>query len=68
MTGSIGRHHPRTPQVIKVGTSSLVRPEQQTLNLSNLARIAETVKALHSLGGWGPLGTQLVRLGAIGAV
>lgn len=37
-------------QVIKVGTSSLVRPEQQTLNLSALARIAETVKALKSLG------------------
>lgn len=36
--------------VIKVGTSSLVRPEQQTLNLTNLARICETVKALHNEG------------------
>lgn len=37
-------------QVIKVGTSSLVREEQQTLNLSNLARICDTVKWLHSQG------------------
>ncbi len=37
-------------QVIKVGTSSLVRPEQQTLNLSNLARICETIKTLHLQG------------------
>ena len=37
-------------QVIKVGTSSLVRPEQQTLNLTNLARITETVKLLKSEG------------------
>ena len=36
--------------VIKVGTSSLVRPEQQTLNLTTLARICETVKALHMQG------------------
>jgi hypothetical protein len=36
--------------VIKVGTSSLVRPEQQTLNLTTLARICETVKALHTQG------------------
>ena len=28
-------------QVIKVGTSSLVRQEQNTLNLSNLARLCE---------------------------
>lgn len=28
-------------QVIKVGTSSLVRPEQNTLNLSSLARLCE---------------------------
>jgi hypothetical protein len=51
--------------VLKVGTSSLVRPEQQTLNLSNLARICETVKVLHNqgklagmmaqLGLWGPV-------------
>ncbi|KXZ50922.1 hypothetical protein GPECTOR_14g169 [Gonium pectorale] len=36
--------------VIKVGTSSLVRPEQQTLNLTNLARICETVKLLKHEG------------------
>eukprot|EP00199_Chlamydomonas_sp_CCMP681_P000607 CAMPEP_0119103234 /NCGR_PEP_ID=MMETSP1180-20130426/1718_1 /TAXON_ID=3052 ORGANISM="Chlamydomonas cf sp, Strain CCMP681" /NCGR_SAMPLE_ID=MMETSP1180 /ASSEMBLY_ACC=CAM_ASM_000741 /LENGTH=461 /DNA_ID=CAMNT_0007087685 /DNA_START=29 /DNA_END=1414 /DNA_ORIENTATION=+ len=36
--------------VIKVGTSSLVRPEQHTLNISNLARICETVKTLHNQG------------------
>ena len=39
-----------SPQVIKVGTSSLLRSEQNTLNLSNLARICETVKTLHSQG------------------
>ena len=33
-------------QVIKVGTSSLVRPEQNTLNLSNLARLCEAVREL----------------------
>jgi len=37
-------------QVLKVGTSSLVRPEQMTLNLSSLARICETVKTLHDQG------------------
>jgi glutamate 5-kinase len=37
-------------QVIKVGTSSLLRPEQQTLNLTNLARMCETIKVLHSSG------------------
>ncbi|GLC33265.1 hypothetical protein PLESTB_000353000 [Pleodorina starrii] len=36
--------------VIKVGTSSLVRPEQQTLNLTNLARICETIKLLKNEG------------------
>ncbi|GIL76458.1 hypothetical protein Vretimale_5990 [Volvox reticuliferus] len=36
--------------VIKVGTSSLVRSEQQTLNLTNLARICETVKLLKNEG------------------
>ena len=35
-------------QVIKVGTSSLVRPEQNTLNLSNLARLCEVVRELHA--------------------
>jgi hypothetical protein len=33
-------------QVIKVGTSSLVRPEHNTLNLSNLARLCEVVREL----------------------
>lgn len=36
--------------VLKIGTSSLVRPELHTLNLTNLARICETVKALHMQG------------------
>ena len=35
-------------QVIKVGTSSLVRPEQNTLNLSNLARLCEVVRELNA--------------------
>ncbi|PNH03605.1 Glutamate 5-kinase, partial [Tetrabaena socialis] len=43
-------HSPGDIFVIKVGTSSLVRPEQQTLNLTNLARISETVKLLKSEG------------------
>ena len=37
-------------QVLKVGTSSLVNPEKHRLNISNLARIIETVKALRSMG------------------
>ena len=37
-------------QVIKIGTSSIVKPEQHTLNLGNLARICETVKALLDMG------------------
>lgn len=36
--------------VIKVGTSSLVRPEHQTLNLKTLASACETVKELSALG------------------
>jgi hypothetical protein len=36
--------------VLKVGTSSLYNPELQRLNMSNLARIAETVKALYDMG------------------
>ncbi len=35
---------------MKIGTSSLLRAEQQTLNLGNLARVCETVKTLHSMG------------------
>ena len=35
-------------QVIKVGTSSLVRPEHNTLNLSSLARLCEVVRELKS--------------------
>jgi hypothetical protein len=45
----------RLLQVIKVGTSSLLRPEHQTLNLSNLARTCDTIKALHSEGKCGSL-------------
>jgi hypothetical protein len=33
-----------------VGTSSLLRAEQNTLNLSSLARIIDTVKTLHTQG------------------
>ena len=41
--------------VLKVGTSSLVNPEKQRLNISNLARIIETVKALTCMGKVLPL-------------
>ena len=37
-------------QVVKVGTSSLVRIEQKSMNLSNLARICETVRDFHKTG------------------
>lgn len=53
MRRSVVKAHLNTDKdiiVIKVGTSSLVRPEQQTLNLSNLARICETIKVLHTQG------------------
>jgi len=40
----------RRPQVIKVGSSSLVRSEAGSLNLSNLARICETVRDLRAEG------------------
>eukprot|EP00798_Chlamydomonas_sp_ICE-L_P013420 gene13420-19275_t len=49
-------------QVLKIGTSSLLRAEQQTLNLSNLARICETVKVLHSMGHY----VIMVTSGAVG--
>lgn len=38
------------PQVIKVGTSSLLRADMGSLNISNLARICETVRDLHRAG------------------
>lgn len=46
------RHTPVTLslQVVKVGTSSLLRTEQNSLNLSNLARICETVRDFHQSG------------------
>lgn len=37
-------------QVVKVGTSSLVRAEHNSFNLSNIARICETVRDLHQAG------------------
>ena len=37
-------------QVVKVGTSSLVRAEQNSFNLSNIARICETVRDLYKSG------------------
>jgi glutamate 5-kinase len=36
--------------VIKVGTSSLIRAEQQALNLTSIAGIVETVRDLRDLG------------------
>jgi hypothetical protein len=39
-----------TLQVIKVGTSSLIRAEQQTLNLTSIAGIVETVRDMKQLG------------------
>ena len=38
------------PQVIKIGTSSLLRPDHSSINLSSLARICETVKELRKMG------------------
>lgn len=37
-------------QVIKIGTSSLLRPDLSSINLSSLARICEIVKELRTLG------------------
>lgn len=50
------------PQVIKVGTSSLVRPDAGSLNLSSLARICETVRDLRAEGHR----VVLVSSGAVG--
>lgn len=49
--GGARRVHVRVRlQVIKIGTSSLIRSDQHVLNLGSLARICETVKALHDQG------------------
>ncbi|KAI8467687.1 MAG: Aspartate/glutamate/uridylate kinase [Monoraphidium minutum] len=48
--------------VIKIGTSSLIHEGYQTLNLSNLARVCEVIKQLHSQGHF----VILVSSGAIG--
>jgi hypothetical protein len=40
-------------QVIKIGTSSLIHQEYHSLNLSNLARVCEVIKQLHSEGKGG---------------
>lgn len=37
-------------QVIKIGTSSLLRPDLSSINLSSIARICETVKELRTEG------------------
>jgi hypothetical protein len=37
-------------QVVKVGTSSLVRADKNSFNLSNIARICETVRDLCKAG------------------
>lgn len=39
-------------QVIKVGTSSLIRPELNCLNLTSIASIVETVRDLRNEGTW----------------
>lgn len=40
----------REVQVIKIGTSSLVRPETQSVNLGSFARVCETVRRLRDQG------------------
>lgn len=55
-------HAAPLPQVIKVGTSSLVRPDASSLNLSSLARICETVRDLRAEGHR----VVLVSSGAVG--
>jgi len=50
MKEALGGDRDRQIIVIKVGTSSLLRPELESLNLGNLARLCETVKSLHALG------------------
>jgi glutamate 5-kinase len=42
--------HIAVVQVIKVGTSSLIRAEQGSLNLSSLASIVEIARDLKALG------------------
>jgi len=54
--------NPKHKQVIKVGTSSLIHPEHDTLNLVNLAAICETVKDLRVQGHH----VVLVSSGAVG--
>ena len=39
-----------TLQVIKIGTSSLLRSDLSSINLSSLARVCETVKELRNMG------------------
>lgn len=45
-------------QVIKIGTSSLIHQEYHSLNLSNLARVCEVIKQLHSQGEGRALGAK----------
>lgn len=45
---------PLAMQVIKVGTSSLLRDDKHSLNLSSLAGICETVRELKDQGGLAP--------------
>ena len=54
--------HSPTHQVIKVGTSSLIRAEQNSLNLSSLAGIVEAVRDLQGSGH----NVVLVSSGAVG--
>ena len=55
-TGRSQLVHTSAAQVIKVGTSSLVRPEQNTLNLSSLARLCEV--RLPALDLWSSMRAQ----------
>lgn len=41
---------PTPPQVLKVGTSSLINNDHQAINLTNLARICETTRDLMAAG------------------
>lgn len=45
-----------TLQVIKIGTSSLLRSDLSSINLSSLARVCETVKELRNMGEYSSCG------------
>jgi glutamate 5-kinase len=55
-------HQTKNAQVVKIGTSSLIHEGHRSINLSNLARVCEAVKQLHTEGHY----VVLVSSGAIG--